>query len=41
LRNGLTPADIAEVLMHTAVYAGVPAAHSAMRVAKEVLAETA
>jgi 4-carboxymuconolactone decarboxylase len=38
LRNGLTPDEIAEVIMHTAVYAGVPAAHSAMRVAKEVLA---
>jgi 4-carboxymuconolactone decarboxylase len=40
LRNGLTAADIAEVIMHTAVYAGIPAAHSAMRVAKDVVAET-
>jgi 4-carboxymuconolactone decarboxylase len=39
LRNGLTPEEIAEVILHTAVYAGVPAAHSAMRVAKEVVAE--
>jgi 3-oxoadipate enol-lactonase/4-carboxymuconolactone decarboxylase len=39
LRNGLTPAQIAEVIMHTAVYAGIPAAHAAMRVAKEVVAE--
>jgi 4-carboxymuconolactone decarboxylase len=39
LRNGLTPEQIAEVIMHTAVYAGIPAAHSAMRVAKEVVAE--
>jgi alkylhydroperoxidase/carboxymuconolactone decarboxylase family protein YurZ len=27
------------VIMHTAVYAGIPAAHSAMRVAKEVVAD--
>jgi 4-carboxymuconolactone decarboxylase len=39
LRNGLTPPEIAEVIMHTAVYAGVPAAHSALRVAKEVVTE--
>jgi 4-carboxymuconolactone decarboxylase len=39
LRNGLTPEQIAEVILHTAVYAGIPAAHSAMRVAKEVVAE--
>jgi 4-carboxymuconolactone decarboxylase len=39
LRNGLTPAEIAEAIMHTAVYAGVPAANSAIAVAKAVLAE--
>ena len=39
LRNGLTPEQIAEVILHTAIYAGIPAAHSAMRVAKEVVAE--
>ena len=39
LRNGLTPEQIAEVILHTAVYAGIPAAHSAMRVAKEVVAD--
>jgi 4-carboxymuconolactone decarboxylase len=38
LRNGLTSEQIAEVILHTAVYAGIPAAHSAMRVAKEVVA---
>ena len=38
LRNGLTPEQIAEVILHTAAYAGIPAAHSAMRVAKEVVA---
>ena len=38
-RNGLTPAELAEVIMHTAGYAGIPAANSAMAIAKEVLAE--
>lgn len=36
-RNGLTDAEISEVLLHTAVYCGVPAANSAFRVAQEVL----
>ena len=31
-RNGLTDEEIAEVLLHTAVYAGAPAGNSAMRV---------
>jgi 4-carboxymuconolactone decarboxylase len=39
VRNGLTPAEIAEVIMHTAVYAGIPAANAAFGVAKQVLAE--
>lgn len=39
LRNGLTPAEISEVILHTAVYAGVPAANSALGVAQRVLAE--
>jgi len=39
LRNGLTVDEIKEVLLHTAVYAGVPAAHSAFAVAERVLAE--
>jgi 4-carboxymuconolactone decarboxylase len=38
-RNGLSEEEIAEVLLHTAVYAGVPAANSAFAVAKRVLAE--
>jgi len=38
LRNGLTPAEIAEVIMHTSAYAGLPAANAAMAVAKTVLA---
>jgi 4-carboxymuconolactone decarboxylase len=37
-RNGLTAAEIGEVLMHTGVYAGVPAANSAFRIAQETLA---
>lgn len=39
VRNGLAAGDIAEVLLHTAVYAGVPAANAAMAVAQETLAE--
>ncbi len=39
--TGATPADITELLLHVAVYAGVPAANAAMRLAKEVLAEMA
>ncbi len=41
LRCGLTPAEIAEVLMHTAVYAGVPAANHAFAIAQRVLDEEA
>src|SRR3954470_12003550 len=37
-RNGLTADEIGEVLMHTGVYAGVPAANSAFRIAQETLA---
>jgi 4-carboxymuconolactone decarboxylase len=39
IRNGLTPEEIGEVILHTAVYAGVPAANSAFAIAKEVLRE--
>jgi 3-oxoadipate enol-lactonase/4-carboxymuconolactone decarboxylase len=39
LRNGLTPEEIAEVLLHSAVYCGVPAANSAFAVAQRVLRE--
>jgi 4-carboxymuconolactone decarboxylase len=38
-RNGLTEEEIAEVLLHTAVYAGVPAANAAFAVARRVLEE--
>jgi 4-carboxymuconolactone decarboxylase len=37
-RNGLSEEEIAEVLLHTGVYAGVPAANSAFKVAHRVLA---
>jgi 4-carboxymuconolactone decarboxylase len=37
--NGLSDEEIAEVLLHTAVYAGVPAANAAFGVAKRVLGE--
>ncbi len=39
ITNGLTPEQICEVLLHTAVYAGVPAANSAFGVAQGVLVE--
>jgi 4-carboxymuconolactone decarboxylase len=39
LRNGLTPAQISEILLHTAAYAGVPAANAAFAIAQRVLAE--
>ncbi|WJV45356.1 bifunctional 3-oxoadipate enol-lactonase/4-carboxymuconolactone decarboxylase PcaDC [Streptomyces flavofungini] len=39
LRNGLTPAEIKEVLLQAAVYCGVPAANSAFRVAQTVIRE--
>jgi 4-carboxymuconolactone decarboxylase len=39
LRNGLTREEIAEVLLHTAVYAGVPAANAAFAIAQRVLHE--
>jgi 4-carboxymuconolactone decarboxylase len=39
LRNGLTEDEIKEVLLHCAVYCGVPAANSAFATAQRVLAE--
>ena len=41
IRNGLTPAEISEILLHTSVYAGVPAANSAFAIAQRVLDELA
>lgn len=37
--TGATPADIAETMLHVAIYAGVPAANSAIKIAKQTLAE--
>ena len=37
--NGVTREEIKEVLLQTAIYAGVPAANSAFRLAQEVFAE--
>ena len=39
--TGATAAEVSEMLLHISVYAGVPAANTAMRLAKEVLAEPA
>ncbi|MBR7830219.1 4-carboxymuconolactone decarboxylase [Actinospica sp. MGRD01-02] len=39
--NGLTPDEIGEVLLQTAIYCGVPAANSAFAVAQRVLDEMA
>lgn len=37
--NGVTPEEIREVLLHCAVYCGVPAANSAFYAAKEILSD--
>jgi 4-carboxymuconolactone decarboxylase len=39
LRNGLTADEIREVILHTAVYAGVPAANGAFAIAAQALTE--
>ena len=36
LRNGLTVAEVKEVILQTAIYSGVPAANTAFRIANEV-----
>ncbi len=41
LRNGVTKAEIREVLLQVAIYAGVPAAVDSFRVAREALADEA
>jgi 4-carboxymuconolactone decarboxylase len=38
LNNGVTPDEIREIIIHSASYCGYPAALSAMRVAKELIA---
>lgn len=37
--TGATPEDITEALLHVAIYAGVPAANRAIKIAKEVFGE--
>jgi 4-carboxymuconolactone decarboxylase len=37
LRHGLTEDEIGEVLLHTAIYAGVPASNAAFAIAQEAL----
>ncbi len=39
LRNGLSEDEIGEVLLHSAIYCGVPAANAAFAVAQRVLAD--
>jgi len=41
VHNGLTAAEISEVLLHTAVYAGIPAANTAYRIAQQTLTDLA
>ncbi len=41
LRNGVTRAELNELLLQAVVYCGAPAAHSAYKVLEEVLAEGA
>jgi 4-carboxymuconolactone decarboxylase len=38
-RNGLSPEEISEVILQTAVYCGVPAANHAFAIAQDVLEE--
>lgn len=37
VRNGVTREEIAEILLHTAIYAGVPAANAAFAIAQRTL----
>ena len=39
LRNGLSAEEIKETILHTAIYAGLPAANSAFAIAQRTLAE--
>jgi 4-carboxymuconolactone decarboxylase len=39
LRNGLTPEQIGEVILHVSVYAGVPVANRAFPIAQRAIAE--
>ena len=37
LNNGLTPEEIAEVLLQAAIYCGIPAALDSFRIANEIV----
>jgi 4-carboxymuconolactone decarboxylase len=37
LRNGVSPEQIREVILHTAIYCGLPAANKAFHIAQQVL----
>ncbi|GAA4364498.1 4-carboxymuconolactone decarboxylase [Paeniglutamicibacter cryotolerans] len=39
LRNGMTPDEIKEVFLQSAIYCSVPAANTAFKIGKKVLAE--
>ncbi|ARO15287.1 4-carboxymuconolactone decarboxylase [Ketogulonicigenium robustum] len=39
INTGATPSDVREALLHVAVYAGVPRANHAFKLAKDVFAE--
>jgi 4-carboxymuconolactone decarboxylase len=39
LRNGVTPEELNELLLHAVIYCGAPAAHSAYGIIEEILAE--
>ena len=40
-KTGVTPEEVAEVLLHVAAYAGVPAANAGYAMAKQILEERA
>jgi 4-carboxymuconolactone decarboxylase len=39
-RNGVTVAELRELLLHSGIYCGLPAANSAIRIAEEVINES-
>jgi 4-carboxymuconolactone decarboxylase len=39
LRNGVTADELREILFHSAIYCGVPAAFGAFRIAQEIIGE--
>jgi 3-oxoadipate enol-lactonase / 4-carboxymuconolactone decarboxylase len=40
LRNGITPEEIREILLHAAIYCGLPAANKAFHIAQEILRDS-